>query len=311
MKKVFLFVFLFCAAGLVWYLFIKKYDYQFESTVTSGPGALYYELSEWERFGELATSSNIEIVKKEPFSSLTQKVKIDDSSTLEMEWEIEKINDSLTGLKLNIVSEKNQLANRWDIVNPFSKSSYIDTVKQKVLSYRKELDVHQKNYKIIDSAGFYRSPEMNCICSSSKNIPINGKAPEMMKTISLLENYVLSNNLDLKGYPFLKITKWDRDNDLIDFDFCFPVEDITNLREPWNLTIKKYPSQESLKMVYRGNYRLSHIAWFEILYKAEENNIETTGLPMEIYYNNPKINTDELNWKAEIFLPVVQPDHSN
>ncbi len=27
---------------------------------------------------------------------------------------------------------------------------------------------------------------------------------------------------------------------------------------------------------------------------------------MEIFYDNPKIDIDELNWKAEIYLPVTE-----
>ncbi|GAA4321929.1 hypothetical protein GCM10023115_49750 [Pontixanthobacter gangjinensis] len=306
MKKVFLLLLLIAVGALVWYLFIKKYDYQFETTAKYGPGAVFYELTEWRKFGLSESAENINTVSKNPFSSLRQQVKVDSSLVLEMEWEIEKINDSTTSLNLNVLSEKNQLANRWDIVNPFRKSLYIDTLKQKVLAFKKDLKEHQQTYRISDTAGLANTPGMKCICSTSRNIPVNSKANEMMQTISLLENYIIKNSLELKGYPILKVTKWDREKDIIDFDFCFPFEEQTGLSTPDNLSLKKYPAQEALKLIFNGNYRISHIAWYDILYKAQEKNLQTTGLPMEMYYNNPKINTDELNWKAEIFLPVAK-----
>ena len=99
-----------------------------------------------------------------------------------------------------------------------------------------------------------------------------------MATISLLENYILTNKLNIKGYPFLKVIKWNREEDVIDFDFCFPIDHIQGLKETANLRLKEYPSQESLKMIFNGNYRLSHIAWYDILNLAEEKSYKTNRL---------------------------------
>jgi len=39
---------------------------------------------------------------------------------------------------------------------------------------------------------------------------------------------------------------------------------------------------------------------------AEKNNLEVTGHPLEFFYNNPNMGGNELNWKAEIFMPLQE-----
>ncbi len=304
MKKIISSVLVILLAVLVWYLFIKKYDYQFKTTAKYGPGAIAYELSEWKNLDPSSSANAIKVIGKESYNSLTQQVRLDDEENLEFKWEFEKLNDSITAINLNILSPQNQLANRLEIINPFKKSIYIDTLKQSVLSFKRQLAEHQKLYKIKPLDSLVSSPEMECVCSSSKNIPLTGKAAEMMETISLLENFILKNKIDLNGYPFLKVTQWDRDKDLIDFDFCFPVKEATTLVAPPNLNLKKFQAKKAVKLIFNGNYRLSHVSWFDLLYLANEQGLEPESWPMEVYHNNPKINMDELNWVAEIYLPV-------
>ncbi|QYA26834.1 hypothetical protein G3I01_15465 [Gramella sp. MT6] len=306
MKKNLIALLVLCIAGLGWYLFIKKYDYQFETTARYGPGAVLYELSEWKKLNSSGNSGDIEIVDRTDFNSLTQRIKLDSANSLELKWELEKLNDSSTAITLNVLSDKNKLGNRIDIVNPFQNSSYIDTLKQNILSFKRELKDHQEQYKITPEKEVTNTPEMECICSSSNNISLTGKAAEMMRTISVLENYILKNKTNLRGYPFLKVTNWDRDKDLIDFDFCFPVEDISHLKETQNIQLKKYPSEKALKLIFNGNYRLSHVSWFDLISMAKDLGLEVEEGPMEIYYDNPKIDSDHMNWKAEIFLPLAK-----
>ena len=304
MKKIVIAILVLVIAGLGWYLFIKKYDYQFETTAKYGPGAVSYELSEWKQLNALENSGDIEVVDRKDFNSLTQKIKLDSSNSLELNWELEKMNDSATSVTLNVLSQKNKLANRLNIVNPFQSSSYIDSLKEQVLNFRRQLKDHQNQYKITPIDSVVKTPEMDCICSTSRNIALTGKASEMMRTISVLENYILKNKTRLSGLPFLKVTNWNREKDLIDFDFCFPVENIDLLEQTGKVQIKEYSSQKALKLVFNGNYRLSHVSWFDLIFMAKERGYEAKGWPLEIYHDNPKIDSDHLNWKAEVFLPV-------
>jgi len=37
---------------------------------------------------------------------------------------------------------------------------------------------------------------------------------------------------------------------------------------------------------------------------AKKHDLKTIGEPIEFFYNNPNFGGNELEWKAEIFLPV-------
>ena len=56
--------------------------------------------------------------------------------------------------------------------------------------------------------------------------------------------------------------------------------------------------------IYNGNYITSDRAWYELLDDAERKNIEVHQTPVEVFYNNPNYGGDELNWKAEIYMPL-------
>lgn len=305
MKKIFLALGLLAVAVLFWYLYIKQYDYQFHTTVKNSRGILFSEISEWKKF----TSANnapddIRIINREPFTNITQRVLIDSSSYFEMHWELEQEKDSVTALTVKLLSTKNTIANRWSIVNPFKKSVYLDSIKGKFLDFQYKLQNQQKFYKILVEDLLTRSPETICVCSTSTDVEITNKAMAMVNTIDYLETFVIERDLKLNGYPFLKVTRWDREKEIIDFDFCFPISNGANLEDNGRLSIKKYSSFPALKAVFNGNYRLSHIAWYEMLFVAEQRDLQTDGLPLEIFHNNPKTEENPTTWTTEIFFPV-------
>lgn len=305
MKKILLIFLALLLSGSVWYLFIKKYDYQFTMEAKYGPGSVYNEISEWKRLNPDISKDNIAVSQGEPFKNLTQKVYSFDDEAVEFYWEFEKRNDSLTDVVLNVRSENNSLGNRLDIMNPFVESNYIDSLKQHLLAYRLRLQNYQTAYRIQITDSIVNSPALDCICHTSKNIPVKGKAVEMVKTIDILEDYLLNRDLKLTGSPFVQVIKWNRDENIIDFDFCFPVNLPRDSRPNGEVKFREIPSSKSLKAVFNGNYRLSHKAWFDLLYTAEEMELKTDGLPLEVFFNNPNVeSTSSTTWKAEIYLPI-------
>ncbi len=306
MKKTFLVILVLIASGLIWYLFVKEYDYQFQMEAKYGPGTVYQEISEWKKFDLDSNKENLQVVSKDPYKSLEQKLSSSDD-TVHFLWEFEKTEDTITQITLNVKSDSNKLSNRLDIINPFKESSYIDSLKQNLLTYKKSLDTKQEMYSVSTSDSIVRSPEMDCICYTSNNVPVNRKAFVMVNTISFLEDYVLERDIKLTGYPFIKVSRWDRENDLIDFDFCFPVNLAQDIRPSGNIQFRQVKSSSALKAVFNGNYRSSHLAWNDLVYTAEEKGIVTSKLPLEVFFNNPKVETNAAKeWKAEIFLPVIE-----
>ncbi|WP_300436400.1 GyrI-like domain-containing protein [Christiangramia sp.] len=305
MKKAFFFFLLLVFSGLIWYLFIKKYDYQFMMEAKYGPGAVYQEISDWKRFDPDSSQDNIYLTEEQPFESLTQKVH-SNNSPIELNWEFERKNDTVTNITLNLRSYKNSLANRWNIINPFSESEYIDTLKQRLSTFNQELKEKQRAYRIQIPDSIVHSPALDCICHHSTNIPVKDKAIEMVKTINILEDYILKRDLKLTGSPFVKLTKWDREENMINFDFCFPVNLAQDIRPYGEVEFRQIPSSTSLKAIFNGNYRISHLAWYDLLYIAGQRELKTSGLPLEIFYNNPNLESSPSStWKAEIFLPVT------
>tara|TARA_R100001369_G_scaffold20091_1_gene36677 strand:+ start:167974 stop:168897 length:924 start_codon:yes stop_codon:yes gene_type:complete len=307
MKKIILLFLTLLLSGLIWYLFIKKYDYQFQMDTKYGPGTAFHEISEWKRFNAGFSEDNITVIQGEPFKNLTQKVNSFSDSHIEFYWEFEKRNDSLTKVVLNVRDKDNSLGNRLDILNPFVKSNFIDSLKQNLLAFRQRLKNEQTAYRIQISDSIVISPALDCICHISENIPVRGKAIEMVETIDILEDYILSRKLKLTGNPFVKIIKWNREENIIDFEFCFPVNLVQDIRPSEEVKFRQFPSSTALKAVFNGNYRLSHKAWFDLLYTAEERDFKTQGLPLEVFFNNPNVeNTPSTTWKAVIYLPVAE-----
>lgn len=303
MKKFLLILGSLALIGLVWYLFIKEYDYQFQFQTDYGPGVAYNEISNW---GDVDKSlDNYRVIESDPYHSIEQQVG-SDNGNVNFLWTFERNSDSITDVTVQVKTSSNSLKNRLVILNPFQTSIYIDSLKTKLLAFRKSIFENQKSYSVKIENDIVRSPAIDCICHHSSNIKIGAKAMEMVKTINFLEDYVLRHELKLTGSPFIKVTAWNREEELIDFDFCFPVNLAQDIRPEGNVEFRQVPSSTSLKATFHGNYRISDLAWYDLVDKAEELDLKTNALPMEIFYNNPKNDIDAPTWKADIFLPIVE-----
>lgn len=126
----------------------------------------------------------------------------------------------------------------------------------------------------------------------------------MMGTIDKLEEFIENNDLKLDGFPMLKVTSWNLETNQISFDFCFPITAKKGLASVGNIQLKRIESKESLKAVFNGYYRLSHLTWLNLLEKAKRKNIEVENLPLEIFYSNPRMGGEAMEWKAAVFMPL-------
>ena len=71
---------------------------------------------------------------------------------------------------------------------------------------------------------------------------------------------------------------------------------------------KQQESVKALKATYNGNYITSDRAWYALLEHAERNAIKVSETPIEVFYNNPNFGGDELQWNAEIFMPLIDQE---
>jgi hypothetical protein len=41
---------------------------------------------------------------------------------------------------------------------------------------------------------------------------------------------------------------------------------------------------------------------------ADKNDLKISGLPVEVFHNNPNMGGDALKWKTEIYMPLKDMD---
>lgn len=302
MKKISLAFLSVVLLGLSWFLFIKEFDHQFRFQTKYGPGAAYQEILEIDHFSADDPNSNVEILEKEPFKNIVQQVDLKNGTHLILDWNFEFVNDSVTQITVNTLDEKNSFQSRLEVLNPFVRSENIEKLKSNLNAININIDEHQNYYRITlkDTAS---NPGSNCVCIASSST-VEKKAMAMMGTIDRLEEFIENNQLTLDGFPMLKVTSWEPGTNQITFDFCFPIITENDLTPNGNIKLKRIEAKPSLKAVFNGNYRQSHLAWLDLLEKAERESIAVENLPLEIFYSNPRMGGDAIEWKATVFMPL-------
>ena len=304
MLRKFLIALLIFAIGLIgWYLFLKTYDYTINFKVNNRISQVFYEAGDIRNFGLDPQKDKIIKISSENTKNLTQQLKRTGKAALEFDWNFTP-KDSFTNVTLHFSEKENKVQNRLAILNPFSRSEVVDSVKMYMTRFARSVKNKSEIYKVEVDSQDALTPEQLCICHTSENIPASQKALEMVATIDILEDFFLENNLKRDGFPFVKVSSWNKDLDLINFEFCYPIQPANSLVGNKEIQVKTFSSEMAIKASFYGNYRMSHLAWQEILYQAEKNGRSVKLEPLEIFYNNPNTDPEPLKWKAEIFMPL-------
>lgn len=294
MRKIkFLIVFV-LLGGLLWYLFIKPYDYLVTFESKTFPGVINQTIKTWN-----LSLDNSEIIEQKDINSLKQKITFNDSTYL-YKWKIITINDSTSKVKVYIKDVHHSLKNR--ITFPFSDTDFEQRIKNTLVDFNNKLNEHIKSFKVTVE-GVSKIKSTYCAYIPIKSTQL-GKAKGMMQNFNLLSSFVLKNNIPLNGKPMVEITYWNMDNDSIHFNFCYPI--IKNDSLPFDKIIKykNIKNTKALKAIYNGNYISSDRAWYALIDYARKKNIKVEKKPIEIFYNNPNMGGNSLKWKAEVFLPI-------
>lgn len=288
--------------GLGWFLFIKEFDHQFRFTTKYGPGAGYQEILDIDQFRPEDPNSNVQILEKEPFKNIRQRVDLKNGNHLILDWNFDFVNDSVTQVTVNTLDKNNSFQNRLKTLNPFVRSENIALLKSDLNAINTKINAHQNYYRITlkDTAS---NPASNCACITSSST-MEKKAMAMMGTIDKLEGFIENHELELDGFPMLKVTFWNPETNQITFDFCFPIIPKKDIVAVGDIELKRIESKKSLKAVFNGNYRLSHLTWLDLLEKAKRENTPVDNFPLEIFYSNPRMGGDAIEWKAVVFMPL-------
>ncbi|NAS12740.1 AraC family transcriptional regulator [Poritiphilus flavus] len=298
MKKIWVLLGILLLCGLIWYLFLKPFDYQVTFRANTYPGIVNQSIKSWS-----SEQKQSEIVAQDQLLNITQQLQFGDSVHI-YHWQITPENDSLSRIKVNIEDPENGLANRLRI--PFSDTDFEKRSRKTLTRFNELLKQHLREIrvKIVEPE---MSPETFCACTK-RETSAKGKALGMMKDFPLLNTLLAQNEIKLNGSPILEITSWDRQKDSIAFNFCFPVVRSDSLPEHPELFYRTVEGKKSLKAIYNGNYITSDRAWYALLNHAENENQKVTGLPLEVFKNNPNMGGDALRWEAEVYMPLSTSD---
>ncbi|MEK6153300.1 hypothetical protein WIW50_08570 [Flavobacteriaceae bacterium 3-367] len=302
-KKIFLSLLLLGLAALVWYLFIKDHDYQIRFNEKTAPGTLFHQVNNWGLTMEKNGKIKILGIQKEPFSHFRQNLKVADS-IIQLDWDFKAINDSVTSIRVRITDTENSLATR--IKNLYTDPPLKNMFLSKIKDFKNGLDDHLRKHKVkivgVDSIPlrFYAYAE----ASSS----MTEKARTMISKNAEIVGWLTENNIKILDEPTLEVTHWDKQRDSIAFNFLFPVAETDSLPQHKDIRFKRYGGKKGIKAIFNGNYMISDRAWFALYEYGKRNNIALEETPVELFHHNPMTGGNELEWKAEIYLPLKESD---
>ncbi len=282
--------------SLIWYFFIKKNDYSISFKVKAAPGTVFYGIQAWSATQE----GNVSVVKKKNFNFIEQEIE-NGYVDLVYCWNIQSVNDSVSKVNVGIKDLNNSFYNR--ITLPFFNTSFKTEQVGNVKAVKEALEEHIKNFKIkIDGVG--KSEEtfvayINLKCSLEK------KAQAMMKNDAIITGFLHSNSIRITGRPYVEINHWDQDNELLDFNYCFPINKATKMIVDEQVKFKTLASVKGLQATYWGNFMTSDRAWFALLDYAKRHGYNLTNKPLEHFLANPFDGGDELTWEAKIIIPFA------
>ena len=279
---------------LVWYLFIKSYDYQVTFKVKTTPGTANQSIKLWANALENATFKG---QKNE--QHLMYQLQFNDSVHT-YNWYLNALNDSTTQVQALIKDEQHSFSNK--ITLPFSETNFEKRTLKTVKDAATALKEHLKRFKIT-LTGIDEIPAKYCAYMPFTTKQ-SEKALEMMKNYSYLNGVMAKNKFKLDGPPFIEVEHWNKQNDSIRFNFCYPIIKPDSLPQIKGVFFKNIQKRKALKSIYNGNYITSDRAWYAMLRYAKKNNLQLLETPFEFFHNNPSMGGNELNWKAEVYLPL-------
>jgi effector-binding domain-containing protein len=296
MKKISAIIGFLTIGFLLWYFIIKPYDYLVTFKVKTTAGTINQSLKLWN-----TSLENSSPIQQENLKNLIQQIKIKDS-TFNYDWSISSINDSISKVNVYVTDMDHSFANKISI--PLGTTDFEKRTQNTITDFIGKLKEHLNKIRV-RVIGIDSTRTTYCAYIPMKGLQIE-KARGMMQNYSLLTSVLSAENIEMNGTPFVEITNWNTQNDSIAYNFCFPVIKSNSLPIDPLIKYKQYNGVKALKASYNGNYITSDRAWYALLEYAENNGIEIANKPLEVFYSNPNFGGDELQWEAQIYLPIKE-----
>lgn len=282
--------------ALVWYLFVREEDLTARMRFVTYPGTVLQSLRGWS-----LASDNLEMVGSVTENSLEQRVQFE-GRNYHFKWNIWVEEDTLSIVEVAITEPGNSLRNR--LLIPWLETPVEKHSQTLLREFYGTLNNHLSQFRV-KVEGVRKLDSMFCVYLPVESGQM-GKAYGMMANYSFLSSFVVDHDLKPSGVPFVEVTRWDPATNLLAFDFCYPIQARDTLPEHDKLKYKWLKGGKAVKAIYHGNYITSDRAWYAIQHFAHRNDLELEQRPIELFYNNPNLDAEETNWKAEIYFPLVQ-----
>lgn len=279
---------------LMWYLFIRPFEFEVSFKAKTLPGDIIQTIRIWDR-----SLDNAGIIEVDSVYRLTQNIVCENRSYI-YNWNFETVNDSTTHVNVTITQPARSILNK--LLVPVS-DQYIEQDARDIV--RKVYDIINMHLKItsVKVLGESEIASIFCVCRSMETGQVE-KANGMMRDYGLLTSFISDFNLETDGPPIIKVREWNHTLGKVKYDFCFPIIKTDSLPMNDLIAYKELKKEKVLQAVYHGNYITSDRAWYVLIRFAESNGYEIDGLPIEYFYNNPNLGLNEKEWRAEVFLPI-------
>lgn len=306
MRKIFVsiaFVMLLALIGGITFLLTRPADYQAHFTIDAAPDVAYFHILNWNIWNRNNLSARIDILSKTPVSHISQKVTVNDT-TLLFNWEFKKLNDSVTLVRAGVSDPGRKIYNR--LTAPFINTRFRKDIRGNLLDIKKRMELMAGSFHY-EFTGHHPFEKKSCVYINLEST-CRGKAGAMMENVSQLNQFVRQNNLKLNGHPFLVVHDWNESRDSIRFDFCFPILETDAVPEHPKIKFMTVEDMDAVKTDFYGNYSITDISWHNLAEEAKKLGYRTNHKLIEIYYNDPHLGGNELEWKAEIYLGIESPN---
>jgi effector-binding domain-containing protein len=295
MKRFYLVVTCITLIVLVYYFVFIPYEFQVRFESKTLPGDIIQTIRIWNR--SLPTPGAVTVSND---SSLEQILVIKDR-TYKYKWNLISVSDSITKVRIEISEPENRILNK--LLVPISTQVIESDAKQIVSKFYTILNEHLKITSVSVLGETFLKPAF-CVCRTLQTNQTD-KANGMMKYYSLLSSFIDQHYLKPEGPPIVSVNEWDHLKGIIKFDFCFSINPSDSIPDSDSVSYKKFQGQRVLKAIYRGNYITSDRAWYALIQYAKVNGYKVVKTPIEYFHDNPNMGLNETNWKAEIYLPLL------
>ena len=297
MKKTVFGILIVLLVAFIGYFIIYPYDYIIRFEANTFPGTINQSIKLWDKTVGVPGNPLVQ----EDLYHLEQHVQAGDSVHI-YNWEITPLTENTSRVTVRIKDRDHSWKNK--LLVPFTEAEVERSGIKHVTDFVNDLNDHIDLFKVqIDGEA-----ELPSTFYAYVNLKTNqhGKAGGMMDTYMMLSDVLIRSNVTMNGPPMILVDQWDRETDSLEYRFCFPIIRSDKLPQHPKIKYNRIFPKPALKATYNGNYITSDRAWYALLNYAEKNGLEVEETPVEVFFNNPNMGGDALQWKADVYLPLKE-----